>query len=104
MNFLGNSVGFTCRNTIWYFAEKLVETFMDRLGFNDIRDWIIAKRISIKVCTMQDASFIEADPSKTSKTSEETKGQEELKKVHLHPRTEGSILVTECTILWIITR
>jgi len=41
--------------------ERLSKTGKERLVFNEIRDQIMARHISIKKGTMQDASFIESD-------------------------------------------
>jgi len=61
MNFLGYHEKLPDRNTIWYFSERLSKTGKDRMVFNEIRDQIMARHISIKKGTMQDASFIESD-------------------------------------------
>ena len=61
MNFLGYPEKLPDRNTIWYFRERLSKTGKDRMVFNEIRDQIMARHISIKKGTMQVASFIESD-------------------------------------------
>jgi len=61
MNFLGYPGKLPDRNTIWYFRERISKTGKDRLVFNEIRDQIMARHISIKKGTMQDSSFIESD-------------------------------------------
>ena len=49
------------------FPERLSRTGKYRLVFNEIRDQIMAKRIRIKKCNMQDASFIEVDKGEHGK-------------------------------------
>ena len=53
------------------FPGEIIETGIDRLVFNEIRDQIMAKRIRIKKGTMQDASFIEEDKEEYGKSREE---------------------------------
>jgi IS5 family transposase len=54
MNFLGYPEKLPDRNTIWYFRERLSKTGKDRLVFNEIRDQIMARHISIKKGIMQE--------------------------------------------------
>jgi len=56
MNFLGYPGKLPDRNTIWYLRERLSKTGKDRLAFNEIRDQIMARHISIKKGTMQDGT------------------------------------------------
>jgi len=71
MNFLGHPEKLPDRNTIWYFRERLSKTGKGRMVFNEIRDQIMARHISIKKGTMQDASFIESDIGEYGKQSGE---------------------------------
>ena len=63
------------RSSIYYRktgrSGEVIETGIDRLVFNEIRDQIMAKRIRIKKGNMQDASFIEEDKGEYGKPREE---------------------------------
>ena len=48
LNFLTYPEKLPDQNTIWYFRERLPKTEKDRLVFNEIRDLIMEKHITVK--------------------------------------------------------
>ena len=106
MNFLGYLGKLPDRNTIWYFKKRLSETGKDRLVFNEIRDQIMARKISVRPGTMQDASFTESDRGEygkprgeDAKTRRSKDGASATKNHEKHFGYKSHTLVNEIKIL-----
>ncbi len=67
MHFLGFPDKIPDSRTVWLFRERLSSTGKDKVMWKKIWDQFEARGITIKSGTIQDASFIEADPGKHGK-------------------------------------
>jgi len=67
MKFLGFPGSIPDSRTIWLFRERIARAGKDKLVFEELQRQLDAKGLSIKKGTIQDATFIEADPGKSKK-------------------------------------
>lgn len=66
MRFLGFPEKVPDQTTVWYFRERLVKTHKDRAIWEELQRQLNAKNLKIKKGTIQDATFITADPGHAS--------------------------------------
>jgi len=62
MKFLGFPEKVPDQTTVWYFRERLAKTNRDQAIWNELQRQLDEKRLKIRKGTIQDASFITADP------------------------------------------
>lgn len=62
MAFLGFPDPFPDSRTIWLFKQRLAETGKDRMVWAELQRQLDAMGLEVKRGTIQDATFIEADP------------------------------------------
>ena len=67
MEFLGYPDPFPDSRTIWLFRERMVKTGMDKIVWEELQKQLDAKGLKVKRGTIQDATFIEADPGSSKK-------------------------------------
>ena len=67
MKFLGFPSSSPDSRTIWLFRERMARTGKDKLVWEELQRQLDAKGLSVKKGTIQDATFIEADPGKSKK-------------------------------------
>ena len=67
MAFLGFPDPFPDSRTIWLFKQRLAETGKDRMVWAELQRQLDAKGLEVKRGTIQDATFIEADPGSSKK-------------------------------------
>jgi len=70
MSFLGFPNPFPDSRTIWLFRERMANTGKDEVVWAELQRQLDAKGLRVKRGTIQDATFIEADPGKSKKTSD----------------------------------
>jgi len=62
MKFLGFPEKIPDQTTVWYFRERLAKTGKDEAIWNELQRQLDAKGLEIRKGTIQDATFITADP------------------------------------------
>ena len=62
MNFLGFPEKIPDQTTVWYFRERLAKTGKDKAIWSELQRQLDAKGLKIRKGTIQDATFINADP------------------------------------------
>ncbi len=67
MAFLGYPNPFPDSRTIWLFKERMAETGTDKLVWAELQRQLDALGLKVKRGTIQDATFIEADPGSSKK-------------------------------------
>ncbi|MCJ7445739.1 MAG: transposase [Methanotrichaceae archaeon] len=67
MAFLGFPSPFSDSRTIWLFKERMAETGKDKIVWSELQRQLDAKGLQVKRGTIQDATFIEADPGSSKK-------------------------------------
>lgn len=67
MSFLGFPNPFPDSRTIWLFRERMAKTDKDRLVWAELQRQLDAMGLQVKRGTIQDATFIEADPGSSKK-------------------------------------
>jgi len=67
MSFLGFPNPFPDSRTIWLFRERMAKTGKDEVVWGELQRQLDAKGLKVKRGTIQDATFIEADPGKSKK-------------------------------------
>jgi IS5 family transposase len=67
MAFLGFPDPFPDSRTIWLFRERMAKTDKDRLVWAELQRQLDAMGLQVKRGTIQDATFIEADPGSSKK-------------------------------------
>jgi IS5 family transposase len=67
MAFLGFPDPFPDSRTIWLFKQRLAETGKDRVVWAELQRQLDAMGLEVKRGTIQDATFIEADPGSSKK-------------------------------------
>jgi IS5 family transposase len=67
MAFLGFPDPFPDSRTIWLFKQRLAETGKDRMVWAELQRQLDAMGLEVKRGTIQDATFIEADPGSSKK-------------------------------------
>lgn len=67
MAFLGFPDPFPDSRTIWLFKQRLAETGKDRMVWAELQRQLDAMGLEVKRGTIQDATFIEADPGSSNK-------------------------------------
>lgn len=67
MSFLGFPNPFPDSRTIWLFRERMAKTGKDEVVWGELQKQLDAKGLKVKRGTIQDATFIEADPGKSKK-------------------------------------
>jgi IS5 family transposase len=67
MSFLGFPDPFPDSRTIWLFRERMVITEKDKIIWAELQRQLDAMRLQVKRGTIQDATFIEADPGSSKK-------------------------------------
>jgi IS5 family transposase len=67
MSFLGFPDPLPDSSTIWLFKERLAETGKDKLVWAELQRQLDAMGLHVKRGTIQDATFIEADPGSSKK-------------------------------------
>ena len=70
MSFLGFPNPFPDSRTIWLFRERMANTGKEEVVWAELQRQLDAKGLQVKRGTIQDATFIEADPGKSKKTSD----------------------------------
>lgn len=70
MSFLGFPNPFPDSRTIWLFRERMAKTGKDEVVWGELQKQLDAMGLKVKRGTIQDATFIEADPGKSKKSSE----------------------------------
>jgi IS5 family transposase len=70
MSFLGFPNPFPDSRTIWLFRERMVKTGKDEVVWAELQKQLDAMGLQVKRGTIQDATFIEANPGKSKKTSD----------------------------------
>ena len=70
ISFLGFPNPFPDSRTIWLFRERMVKTGKDEVVWAELQKQLDAMGLQVKRGTIQDATFIEADPGKSKKTSD----------------------------------
>jgi len=69
MKFLGFPKSIPDSRTIWLFRERLKETGKDKTIWKELQRQLDAKGLKVKRGSIQDATFIEADPGRSSNKS-----------------------------------
>jgi transposase, IS5 family len=109
MAFLGFPDPFPDSRTIWLFKQRMAETGKDKMIWAELQNQLDAMGLHVKHGTMQDATFIEADPgspkkprgdgAKTRRSRDGTwakKGNESHFGYKLHQKTDiGYCLIRE---------
>ena len=67
MAFLGFPDAFPDSRTIWLFKQRLAETGKDKMVWAELQRQLDAMGLKVKRGTIQDATFIEADPGSSKK-------------------------------------
>ena len=67
MAFLGFPDPFPDSRTIWLFKQRLAKTGKDKLVWSELQRQLDGMGLHVKSGTMQDATFIEADPGSSTK-------------------------------------
>src|SRR5512139_1518775 len=67
MEFLGYPDTFPDSRTIWLFRERMTKNDMDKTIWSELQRQLDAKGLKVKRGTIQDATFIEADPGSSKK-------------------------------------
>src|SRR5512136_1978550 len=67
MSFLGFPNPFPDSRTIWLFRERMAKTGKDKMVWAELQKQLDAKGLQVKRGTIQDATFIEADPRRSKK-------------------------------------
>ena len=67
MEFLGYPDPFPDSRTIWLFRERMAKTETDKIVWEELQRQLDAKGLKVKRGTIQDATFIEADPGSSKK-------------------------------------
>jgi IS5 family transposase len=67
MEFLSYPDPFPDSRTIWFFRERMAKTGMDKIIWSELQRQLDAKGLKVKHGTIQDATFIEADPGSSKK-------------------------------------
>jgi IS5 family transposase len=67
MAFLGFPSPFPDSRTIWLFKERMAKTGKDKLVWAELQRQLDARGLQVKRGTIQDATFIEADPGSSNK-------------------------------------
>ena len=67
MEFLGYPDPFPDSRTIWLFRERMTKTEMDKTVWSELQRQLDVKGLKVKRGTIQDATFIEADPGSSKK-------------------------------------
>jgi IS5 family transposase len=67
MAFLGFPDPFPDSRTIWLFKQRITETGKDKMVWSELQKQLDAMGLQVKHGTMQDATFIEADPGSSKK-------------------------------------
>jgi IS5 family transposase len=67
MAFLGFPDPFPDSRTIWLFKQRITETGKDKMVWSELQKQLVAMGLQVKHGTMQDATFIEADPGSSKK-------------------------------------
>jgi len=67
MKFLGFPDSIPDSKTIWLFRERMIRTGKDQAVLEELQRQLNAKGLHVKKGTIQDATFIEADPGKSNK-------------------------------------
>ncbi len=67
MAFLGFPNPFPDSRTIWLFKERMAKTGKDKIVWTELQRQLDAKGLQVKRGTIQDATFIEADPGSSKK-------------------------------------
>ncbi len=62
MKFLGFPEKIPDQTTVWYFRERLAKTGKDKVIWQELQRQLDAKKLKIRKGTIQDATFITADP------------------------------------------
>lgn len=70
MSFLGFPNPFPDSRTIWLFRERMAKTGKDEVVWGELQKQLDAMGLKVKRGTIQDATFIEADPGKSKKSSD----------------------------------
>ena len=70
MSFLGFPNPFPDSRTIWLFRERMANTGKEEVVWAELQRQLDAKGLQVKRGTIQDATFIEADPGKSKRTSD----------------------------------
>ena len=70
MSFLGFPNPFPDSRTIWLFRERMANTGKEEVVWAELQRQLDAKGLKVKRGTIQDATFIEADPGKSKRTSD----------------------------------
>jgi IS5 family transposase len=70
MSFLGFPDPFPDSRTIWLFRERMAETGKDKMVWAEFQRQLDAMGLRVKRGTIQDATFIEADPGSSKKPKE----------------------------------
>jgi IS5 family transposase len=68
MTFLGFPDPFPDSRTIWLFKERMAKTEKDKVVWAELQRQLDAMGLRVKRGTIQDATFIEADPGSSKKT------------------------------------
>jgi len=71
MSFLGFPDPFPDSRTIWLFRERMAKTEKDRIVWAELQRQLDAMGLKVKRGTIQDATFIEADPGSSKKPHDE---------------------------------
>jgi len=72
MSFLGFPDPFPDSRTIWLFRERMAKTEKDKLVWAELQRQLDAMGLQVKRGTIQDATFIEADPGSSKKPHDES--------------------------------
>ena len=67
MEFLGYPEPFPDSSTIWLFRERMAKTGKDAIVWAELQRQLDAMGLEVKTGTIQDATFIEADPGSSKK-------------------------------------
>jgi IS5 family transposase len=70
MSFLGFPDPFPDSRTIWLFKERMANAGKDKMIWAELQRQLDAMGLSVKRGTIQDATFIEADPGRSKKPKE----------------------------------
>lgn len=67
MGFLGFPQPFPDSRTIWLFKDRMAKTGKEKMVWDELQRQLIAMGLQVKCGTIQDATFIEADPGSFKK-------------------------------------
>src|SRR5512136_647127 len=96
MAFLGFPDPFPDSRTIWLFKKRMAKTEKDKVVWAELQRQLDAMGLRVKRGTIQDATFIEADPGSSKKTHDEGAKTRHSRDGTWTKKGKRAILATSC--------